>query len=752
MKKPLIILIVLSILVSACGVKRFIPENEKLYTGATFKINSEHKIEALKDIEKELELLLRPQPNISVLGAKLGLLAYYKVEKGKPGFIYRFIHKKTKEDPVYLSSVNINRTKELIKNRLDNLGFFNSEVISQVTNQKYKSEVTYSIKLYTPYRLETYKVYNDSLPIFKAIKEIIETSILKKGDPFNLAKLTLERERIDFYLKSKGYYNFNPDFLIFEADTNQYKTKRFDLFLRLKKEVPKKAIIPYEINKVNVFPNYGLQNKNQRDTVAIENINFIQDSLFFKPNRLKPYFLFAEGQKYDPKKFKSTSRRLSSIGIYKFVNVKFEENQSVKEMDSIGKLNANVYLSPLNKQSLSTELQINTKSSSFTGPALALAYTNRNLFKGGETIKITGKFGFETQAISNINNGLSSTQLGLMGDLIFPRLLFPIKLSQQFDYAIPKTKISLGLEYLNRSKLYSLSSFNNSFGYGWQANSFVYHEFDPISTSFIKLSNSTDAFNVILDENPFLKNSFNQELISGLTYSFTYNELNSPSKRHPIFIRSNLELVGNTLSLFKGNRNEDGKNTILGLEYAQYVKVDTDVRYKFDLGDENLLVTRLYGGIGVPYGNSDILPFSKQFFSGGAYSIRAFSTRSIGPGTYIANNTDTAAFFDSSGDVKLEANIEYRFPLFSYLKGAFFFDAGNVWLLNENETIVGGQFSSNFINELAMGTGFGIRLDIQSFVIRLDWAAPVHKPIPESKVFEFDRKNAILNFAIGYPF
>ncbi|MDN3667417.1 BamA/TamA family outer membrane protein [Algibacter miyuki] len=751
MRLKIFFIFTILLLMYSCGIKRFIPENETLYTGATFKMASEEKIKEIKSVEEELQAVLSPQPNDS----KLGLLARYKVEQGKPGFLYRFIDKKIGQAPVYQSSVDVSKTENLIINRLENLGFFYSTVNSEIKKGTKKSEVVYTVKLKEPFKMETFQLDSDTVAIYKEIKKTLNESVLKKGERFNLAKLKIERERIDYKLKSQGYYNFNADFLIFELDTNQYKTRRFDLYLRLKKNVPQKALIPYKLGPVNVHTKYALSEKtNQVDTTTVAGVNFLQDSIFFKSKRLRPFILFEKGQLYDPVKFRATSKRLSSIGTYKFVNVQFDEKE-VAEQDTLGYLNTNVYLSPLNKRALSAELQANTKSSGFTGPALALSYTNRNLFKGGEILKITGKVGYETQSGGNVsgNTGLSSTQLRLSADLIFPRLLFPMKLSEQFQYTIPKTKISTGIEYLNRSKLYTLSSFNASFGYQWNGNNYVYHTINPISTSYIRLSNSTPEFDAILDDNPFLKNSFDQKLISGLTYNFTYNEMGSSSKKHTFFFTSNIDLAGNTLSLFASSNNAEDKKTILGVEFAQYAKIDVDARVNFNLGNEQSLVTRLYGGLGYAYGNSDVLPFSRQFFSGGPYSIRAFSTRSIGPGTYTPESTNTTSFFDRSGDIKLEANIEYRFPLYSYLKGAFFVDAGNVWLRNENTELVGGTFSSNFINELAIGTGFGLRVDIQSFVLRLDWAAPVHKPeFNQTSTYKFEPADGIFNFAIGYPF
>ena len=734
---------------SSCNVNRFIPDDETLYTGSSFKIFAEAKLKDKTVVQEELQAVLKPQPN----STKLGLYAHYKANKDKPSFLFKFINKKIGEKPVYQSSVDINKTENLILNRLENLGFFYSSVSSEIKKNDKRSRVKYKVNVKAPYVMETYQMDKDTLAIIKEIEKTLSNSVIEKGGRFNLENLKLERQRIDSYLKAKGYYNFNEDFLIFEIDTNQYKNKRFDLYLRLKKEVPNKALLPYKLNSVNVYANYTV-NTSKLDTVEIDKVSFLQDSLFFKPKRLRPFILLEKGQPYSPEKFRLTSKRLSSIGCYKFVNVEFEEKE-ISKKDSIGYLNTNIYLSPLNKRSLSAELQANTKSSGFSGPALALTHSNRNLFKGGELLKITGKLGYEVQSGSGSgsSSGISSTELGLTGDLIFSRLLFPIDLSDQFQHAIPITKISTGVEYLSRSQLYSVASFNMSFGYQWKANDYVIHTFNPISTNFINLINNTDEFQEILDENLFLKSSFDQQLISGITYGFTYNELVKSTKKNPIYFSTNFEVSGNALSLISSKTNTEGKETILGVEYAQYIKLDADFRYNYSLGKEQKIVARLYGGYGYTYGNSRVLPFSKQFFSGGAYSIRAFSTRSIGPGNYVSQDDSSDSYFDRSGDIKLEANMEYRFPLYTYFKGALFVDAGNVWLRNENLTLPNSKFSKNFLNELAIGAGAGIRMDIQGFVIRVDWSAPIHSPADEERgKYKFDAANGIFNFAIGYPF
>ncbi|MBZ9729023.1 BamA/TamA family outer membrane protein [Salegentibacter sp. JZCK2] len=744
---------VIFLLLQACNVKKFVPEDELLYTGAKISMESDTTIKKRSQLKAELESVLRPDPNSSFLGMQPRLYFHYKAQREKPGFINKFLNKQIGEEPVYGSDVNPVRTEDLLKNRLENRGFFYSTVVSTVDRKEEEKEMSaaYSIQIPAPYLLENYKLDSDSLPIYKEIQTTLENSPLEKGMRFDLSTMKLERERIDRNLKSEGYYNFNSGFLIFEADTNQYDQKKFDLFLRLKKDIPNESVIPYRIESVNIYPNYEVGTDSSSAKTRYAEKNFFQEEVFFKPKYLDPYLLIEEGQLYNPETSRNTARRLGNIGAYKFVNISYREIDSLAT-DSTGVLETNIYLSPLNKRSLRAEIQAVTKSNGFTGPSLALGYTNRNLFKGGEILNITGNFGYEVQVGGGTQAGLESIQLGLEGELIFPRLLFPIKFDKNwFSYSIPKTRTSLGVDYLSRSNLFSLRSASARFGYIWNANRFVTHELNPVSVNYVKLGNTSQEFRDILENNPFLQNSFNQEFIAGLTYSFTYNELVNSNSRHQFFLNSTLDVAGNLVDAISGGGEEDPQ-TFLGLAYAQYAKADIDFRYHLNVGSGSKIASRLFAGYGVPYGNSDVLPFTKQYFSGGPYSVRAFNIRSLGPGTYTPPGGE-GAFFDQAGNIRLEANLEYRFPLFPYLYGAVFADAGNVWNTGENSTLEGGQFSKDFMNELGIGTGFGLRVDIQSFVIRVDLAAPVHDPsLPEGQRWEFDYANPVLNFAIGYPF
>ncbi|WP_417859966.1 BamA/TamA family outer membrane protein [Winogradskyella sediminis] len=756
--KHSIALLSFGILVYSCSITKYIPEDEKLYIGAKIEIEADSTVQDTKNLKTELETVLRPEPNSKFLGMYLGLYYYYKSQKENPGFINRWLNKKIGEKPIYQSDVEPFEVEEILRNRLENKGFFYSSVSSTIVEGDTKASVNYNINVAQPYKMASYQLDSMPSPIYEEVAKEIKKSPFKIGSNFDLSHMKLERQRIDGILKKKGYYNFNSEFFTFEADTNQYDNKRFNLFLKLKAEVPQKATVPYQVRRINVFPNYDLQDSTHTSVERFKEKNYYQDTLFIKPKYLNKYITLNENDIYDPLASKNTARRLSSIGAYKYVNIQYKELDSLLT-DSLGVLEANIYLSPLTKRAVRAELQAVTKSNNFTGPNLALTYSNRNLFKGGETLNISGNVGYETQFGSGDNAGLSSLELGLKSELIFPRVIFPYTFNEDFfEYSIPKTKTSLGVDYLSRSKLYTLLSGSALFGYTWNANRYITYEFNPISVNYTQLLKTSTEFEAILDNNPYLELSFDQQFISGLTFSFTYNEMVDSNDANQFYLNTTIDVAGNSISLLSKDQGADEPKTFLGLQYAQYAKADMDFRFHLNFGKNKsqTIATRLFAGYGMPYGNSEVIPYVKQYFSGGPYSVRAFSIRSLGPGTYNSDDyTDSdGTFFDQTGNIRLEANAEYRFPIFSFFKGAIFADAGNVWNSKTNPSFNGeDKFTSNFINELGMGTGVGLRIDVQGFVIRFDLAAPFHDPsLEEGDRWNFRIDDSVLNFAIGYSF
>ncbi len=277
----------------SCNVKKYIPEDKLLYTGADLELTSGDPIENKKDLKAQLQTLIKPKPNSKILGSRIGLYFHYKAQQEKPGFINKFMNKRLGEEPVYLSDVDPFQTEKLLKNRLENRGYFYSTVNHAVNeNEDDKlANIKYTAALpENPYILESYKMDSDSLEIYREIESTLSESLLQSGEKFNLALLKAERERIDVALKRRGYYNFSSNFLIFEADTNQYDRKKFDLFLRLKEEVPEAGIKPYIIKNVNIYPNYTIGTDSlARDTIRFNERNYIQQEIFFKPKKMDPF-------------------------------------------------------------------------------------------------------------------------------------------------------------------------------------------------------------------------------------------------------------------------------------------------------------------------------------------------------------------------------------------------------------------------------------------------------------------------------
>jgi len=752
-----IYLIIFLSLVYSCSIKKYIPEGKKLYTGSKITINPDTIIDNEAKLVTNLKAVLQPKPNSKFLGMYLGLYYHYRKEQGKTNFIGNWLEKKIGEEPVYLNDVENLEMEEILLNRLENNGFFYSSVESSFLEKEKNGAVLYDLRIKKPYRMKSYLIDSLGLPIYNDIMSATTTSPFEDNMRFDLGNFKLERQRLDRELKKKGYYNFNPNFLLFDVDTNQYNNKKFDLFLKLKKGVPKKAVVPYKIERINVYPNYSLKDSTTTNFVRFDSINYYQENVFFKPKYLDEFITLKEGDFYNPETSKNTARRLSTIGAYKYVNIQYKELDSTYTDDE-GSLEANIYLSPLTKRSVRAEIQAVTKSNNFAGPTLGVTFSNRNLFKGGETLNLSATIGYETQVANSDSQGLSSLELGAKAELIFPRVIAPFSFKEDFfEYSIPKTKTSLGVDYLRRSQLYSVVTGTALFGYVWNANKFITYEINPITVTYTNLLNTTPEFDDILNNNPFLQRSFEQQFISGLTFSFIYNEMAATNNNHQFYINSTLDVAGNSISLFASDRGAGQPREFLGLEYAQYAKADVDIRYHYNFGEgyNQTIAARFFAGYGYAYGNSEIVPFIKQYFSGGPYSVRAFNIRSLGPGTYDGStNQATTSFFDRTGNIRLEANLEYRFPIYSFLKGGLFIDAGNVWNSIPNPTFNGrDEFTSNFLNELGMGAGFGLRVDVQGFVIRFDLAAPFHDPaLPEGERFDFRLDEPVLNFAIGYSF
>lgn len=751
--------ILIVLLSASCQTLKHVPEEQKLYGGAEVRLTSEQSIHKRGEVEAELRETVRPKPNKKAGGQRFGLWARYKVERGDSGAIMRKLNDKFGERPVYFKESDIERTKKLLKNRLFNRGYFHAIVNAEVIEKKNIVYVEYNVHVTRGYKMEDFQYQAEGSPLDSLIEASLENSLIEKGNQYNLETFRRERERIERWLKDKGYYGFRGEYLLFSTDTNHYDDRRYDLYLSLKEGVPDRATRPYKIKKVIVKPNYSVQDDTSKAINEVEGIIFQGDANeAFKRKHLITYLDVAPGQLYSEESKMNTIRRLNGIGSFQYVSVRYEVLDTITKSGR-GLLQCNIFLSPAKKQSVSAEMRGVTKSNGFAGPGLSLTYGNKNIFRGGEVLNNTINGSYEAQISDRETQGLASYQLDLQNSLTVPRLIAPGRHMFKPGYSVPKTRFELNYSMLNRMRFYYLNTFFFSYGFQWRSSSRVQHELSPVAVNYANLSRTTPDFEAILDNNPYLRNSLSSQFIPGITYMVRYSELQT-NKRNRFYIEYGIDISGNSVSLVR--EMTGGPQTVFGVPYAQYVKNDIDIRYYRNVGEKSRLTARFQAGVGYAYGNSTGLPYIKQYFAGGPNSIRAFRVRSLGPGTYRPPHTFNS-FFDQSGDIKLESTVEYRFPLFSYLKGAVFADAGNIWLLQEQENLEGGEFTDEWYDQLAMGAGVGMRVDLDFFVLRLDVAFPVRYPETQPNgtnwqddyTFWNDRwigRNLVWNFAFGYPF
>jgi len=750
------------LLLSSCRVQRFVPETEMLYGGAQLNLQTDSGVNQPKALEQDVEDLFRPAPNSRFLGQHIPLWLYYRAQRPKTKRAGRYLSQKFGEKPVYVSSVSIERTKTLLSNRLENLGFFDHQIKERTEVKNSKLFITYEVNLESPYRLKEYTYLGDSTLLDKILRDGLLSSRLLPGGRYDLDQLKAERERLDITAKNEGFYQFNPDYLIFRVDTSQ-GDRSFKLYLSMKRATPPEAKYAYRISDITVFPNHQIRTdgSDAGDTVYYDKIAYVEEFETFRPRYLRNYLQFTPGDAYSFTNQRVTTNRLSSVGNFKYVQLNYSTGDSIR-FDPSGHalLSVAVYLSPHNKRALRFEAQALSKSNNFVGPALLANYKNRNLFKGGELLQLTAKFGFETQLAGGRSTGLFAYELSLQSELLIPRLIVPFNVNQKMGYSVPKTRFVLGASTLNRVNLYRLNAAQLGYGFQWQKNRFVSQEYQPLAVSYTGLAETSLAFDTILTENNFLRRSFEQRFIAGMTYSFQYNELNENLKEHRFFGLLGLDLSGNLMNLIQTAFGRPG--TIFGQTYAQYMRIDLDLRHYWQVKRDHRLVSRFFAGYGIPLGQTASLPYIKQYFAGGPNSVRAFRIRSLGPGTYRPTTVDLQSFFDQAGDIRLEMNLEYRFPIVGFLKGATFLDAGNIWLAKDNPDLPGARFSSRAFRELALGAGIGLRVDIEFIVLRFDLATPLRKPwlAENQRWFDYSipagsnwqKEHLILNFAIGYPF
>lgn len=752
---------------AACSNTKYLPAGESLYVGSSVKIDAPKLNKKQRNnLKAALVTLTRPKPNSAILGLRIKLFAYniagHPKKKHSPA---AWVKRKFGEPPILLSDLNLNKNVKVLSSDIENKGYFQDEVKGDTTIKNRRATAVYSVRTNDQYTIKEVHFQADSTELTAAIDSVKSKSLLKPGDPFNLEVIKAERIRIDNYLKENGFYYFNPDFLIIRADTNK-GNHEVNMYVDVKRGTPKDGKKIFTINDVYVFTQYSLSaagsDTNKTNASFYKGYYVIDKRQVYKPRLFEQALQFSKGDTYNRTDHNQSLNRLINLNLFKFVKNRFEEIPG----DS-AKLNTFYYLTPLPRQSLRFELNGSSKSNNLTGSQVSVAWRNRNFFRAGELLTITATGGFEVQ-YSGQYKGYNTYRAGLEGTLTYPRFLIPFVSVNTRSGFIPKTNILLAYDALNKNKLYTLNSFRGSFGYAWKESPQKEHQFNPISINYVQPLNVTGEYLDSIKNYLSLKRSIDKQFIIGSTYNYNYNQLVSNQPANGIYFNGNLDLSGNIAGLAGGANWKTGDSLkIFGARFAQYVKIESDFRYYRKLGDNSVWANRAIVGIGYPYGNSQYLPFIKQFFIGGNNSIRAFRSRALGPGSFApaqrAVNDKRSFVAEQSGDMKLELNTEIRRKLFSIVQGAAFVDAGNIWLYNEDTTKRGAKFSNNWYKELAVGAGVGLRFDVSILVLRLDLAMPLRIPyLPDGQRWvlkqidfanrEWRKKNLIFNLAIGYPF
>ena len=761
----------LCILMSACSTTKNLPEGETLYTGIDkLEVVNEDKTLAGITALTEVEAALAYAPNNAIFGSSslrwpvpFGLWVYNGFEKyqDKKG-IGRWIFDHLGKSPVLMSSVNGETRAKVATNLLHDYGYFNGSVSYKEVSQKNPKEakVSYVIDMARPYFLDSiaylkYPHYADSL-----IQSTRSLSVLKSEENFSVIKLEEERQRLSNLFRNHGYCYYRPEFTTYRADTLQ-KSGYVSLQVVPRNGIPAEAKKQYYIGNTSVYLT-GYDNEPPTDTLRLRTMTFYYSGKKpgIRPNALMRNVFFRKGELFSQDRQTFTQEAIARMGVFRYSEFRYEPKDTTVNGDT---LNVNMYATFDKPYNAELELNMTTKSTDQTGPGAVFKITRNNFQRMGANLSFEVRGSYEWQTNSNVEGNsskLNSYELGTSLSLDFPRLILPWKdtdlLRSRYQQ---KTSFKIYGNLLNRARFFNMLSFGGNVTYDFRKSRTWKHTITPFQLTFNTLMSTTERFDSITATNPSLALSLGDQFIPSMNYTFTYD--NARLKRdYQLWWENSITSAGNVTSLLYAALGKDfsEKNKkLLGTPFAQFMKFTSEIRTLFKVGEKQHIAARLMGGVLWSYGNQTIAPYSEQFYIGGANSLRAFTVRSLGPGTYNPGKNTKYGYLDQTGDIKLEANVEYRFPIFGELYGATFLDAGNVWLMRKDESRPGGELTlKNFAKSIALNTGLGVRYDLTFLVIRLDMGIALHVPYETGKSGYYNipkfKDGLGLHFAIGYPF
>lgn len=753
------------LLLASCSMTRYITDGQQLYTGQKkLLIDSPGSGETTDAAMTEVEAALAKAPNGALFGSSriqffpFGLWVYNAYVNSEKG-LGKWIFKKFGSDPVLISTVNPELRAKVATNLLHDYGYFNGtagyKVITDPKNEK-KAKIQYHLDMGKPYILDTIMYERFTPEVKNMFLRAGRRTLLHKGDQFNVVELDAERQRLSTLMRNRGYYYYRPDYIGFRADTTRV-SGLVDLQIIPKPGVPSEAKRRFYVGDRSVYL-FGANGEAPNDSVVYEDIKmYYHDKLKVRPKVLQKRFRIQRGQLYSQARSTNTQERFSELGIFRYTEMQFTPRDTTATNDTLDMVVRSTFDLPYDSE---LELNLAFKSNDYAGPGAAYSITKRNVFHGGETFSIGVKGSYEWQTKSGGGSGakVNSYELGLNTSLTFPRIVFPRLGKKEYDFPAT-TKFSLNIDQLNRAHYFKMLAFGGDATYTFQPTRVSTHSVTPFKLTFNTLQSTTSGFDSILQSRPSLDKAMKDQFIPAMSYTYTYDDLTVRNRRNRFWLQTSLTSAGNIVSgvyALCGQGFSDEKK-LLGASLSQFMKLTGEVRYTWNIGRNQSVASRFLGGAIYAYGGNKIPPYSEQFFIGGANSIRAFTVRTVGPGTYVPDENNKYSYLDQTGDFKLEANVEYRFRIINDLHGAVFFDAGNIWLFREDEKRAGGKFSlKDFPDNIAMGTGAGLRYDLSFLVVRVDCGIGLHLPYDTGKKGFYNIPSFSdglgIHLAIGYPF
>ncbi len=756
---------VLILVLSSCRPTKFVAEDEYLLD--KYKL----KTEKGQLDQKEMDSYIKPKPNKKILGMKF-YLGLYNLSGEKDNGFNGWL-RKIGEAPVLYDVFESERNNKQLYLYMKNKGYYDAEISDTVRFKKKQAQVTYAVEAGEPYTIRSISYHLEDTSLQSVFYPDTVNTLLKPGENFDVDVMQAERGRIESLLRNKGYFNFNQDYIHFTVDSS-LRSHQIDLTLGIKNYIISSKdgyhlMVPhrkYKVEEVFIYPgfdqNSALENMQEYleglDKTEYNDFVFLTEGeMKANPKVISQSVFIMPGELYNGEKESQSKTHLSSLRIYKMVKVVFVEKDPYDQVTrDYYPLVCHIRMSPTTNQSYTIELE-GTNSEGNIGAGGNLNYLHRNLFGGAENFSARLSGAIESLKKSDDSGFGTMLELGAEAKITLPQFLLPFKTEDFIRKYNPKTNISVSYNYQRRPD-FTRSIAQTSFGYNWSGNELLTHIVNPVQLNFVNMITATDSFiNTI--KGTYLEHSYEDRLILGGNYSLIFSNQRLKKTSDFLYFRGNLESAGLMLRglgmAFDAPRDSLGRYQVFGNAFAQFVKGDVEFRWYNLVNDKTSFVYRLFTGIAFPYGNSLGIPFEKQYLSGGANGIRAWPVRFLGPGSY--NGEGETTYPNRTGDIKLEANIEYRFKLFWVLEGGLFVDAGNIWSLNPDAERLGGKFSwDNFYKEIALGPGLGLRMDFSFVIFRVDLGFRWHdpgRPVGDRWILMDEGiRNPQLNIAIGYPF